>query len=84
MFGVETFTMMVVYGTPVHDKTAPTAINYSGASLDVVSKFQGFFQVYDKSMRDNHIFDNLGQVPPDMAETVGEDVDGFVNPKDAT
>lgn len=77
MFGVETFTMMVHHGTPVHSASSSGLIQYSASSCDTVTRARCEFQVFDKSMKEFHHFDMLSNTPITDAVTVDE-LDGNV------
>lgn len=78
MYGVETFTMMVHHGTPIHSQgVSPGSIQYSASSTDVVTRARCEFQVFDKSMKEFHHFDMLSNTPITDAITVDE-LDGHL------
>lgn len=48
--GLETTTLMVIHGTPVH-QAAGTAVNVGPASVDVVTRAHTEYQLYDRAFK---------------------------------
>lgn len=75
--GVETYTMLVLSGTPVHqDATAHLSNNLtmSAASIDCVTKCYVNFQAFDTASKNYHQFNYLS-TSVNMPRTVQEDND---------